>query len=347
MRANIFNRRHGGDSINPRAVRPVFASARVARIPVNPGDQLDHYRIDGVVARSDAATVFRATDLRTNRQVALKVPDAEMEADPAFFERFQREQEIGERLDHPGITKAITDDHRSQVYMVTEWFEGKPLRQILTETRKLPQGRVIRIALGICIALGYIHNHGIVHRDLKPENVMVDGEDHIKLIDFAVAAKTGARRITFTKLSQVIGTSQYISPEEQRGTRGDGRSDIYAVGVMLYEMLTGQTPFQGTEPSDRLLNHPVPPCELDPAISAQLQEVIYRALEREPKNRYATAHEFALDLEHLDQVGVAERPELRDWKKRRPSSASRVLFYVAIALVPIVIFLLLLYFARR
>ena len=110
---------------------------------------------------------------------------------------------------------------------------------------------------------------------------MVGAEDHIKLIDFGVAAKTGARRITFTKLSQVIGASEYVSPEELKGKREDARSDIYALGVILYEMLTGKMPFQGLEPYDRILNHPVPPQEIDPAISPQLQEVIYRALERD------------------------------------------------------------------
>ena len=167
----------------------------------------------------------------------------------------------------------------------------------------------MRIALRICDALDYIHRNGVVHRDLKPENIMVDADDHIKLIDFGIAGNDGSRRLTFAKLSQVMGTPDYISPEQVKGKRGDGRSDIYALGVMLYEMLTGKVPFSGPNPfaimNDRLLNNPVPPREIDPAISPQLQEIIYRALERDPKNRYANAHEFAWDLEHLDQVGVA------------------------------------------
>jgi serine/threonine-protein kinase len=319
----------------------------MTRTSINPGDQLDHYRIDSVVSRSDAATVFRARDLRTNRHVALKVPPAEMETDPAFFDRFQREQEIGEHLDHPGLLKVLGDHDRSQIYMVTEWFEGKPLRQILSETRKLPQERAVRIAVRICDALGYIHNHGIVHRDLKPENIMLDTEDHIKLLDFGIAAKTGARRITFTKLSQFVGSSEYVSPEELKGTHVDARSDIYALGVILYEMLTGQTPFQGAEPAERLLRHPIPPREIDPGISPQLQEVIYRALEREPRNRCTNAQEFARDLKHLDQVGVADRSELRDWKRQRKSRTNNIVLYIAIAVIPLVIFGLLLYFARR
>jgi serine/threonine-protein kinase len=180
---------------------------------------------------------------------------------------------------------------------------------------------------------------------------MVDDTDRIKLIDFGIAGQSGARRLTFAKLSQVMGTPEYISPEQVRGKRGDARSDVYALGVMLYEMLTGKAPFQGPNPfavmNDRLLNNPIPPREIDPTISPELQEVIYRALEREPKNRYASARELAFDLEHLDQVGVAERPELHNWRTRRTPWLRRILFYVAMALIPVVIFGLLLYFARR
>ncbi|PYU90873.1 MAG: hypothetical protein DMG25_16190 [Acidobacteria bacterium] len=319
--------------------------------PLHPGDQLDHYRIEGVAARSGMASIFRATDVRTGRPVAIKVPHPEMESDPVFFERFHREEEIGKAMDHPGVMKVIAEDGRSQVYMVMEWVEGRLLRQVLNEQRKLPPERAVRIALRILDTLEYLHSHGIVHRDLKPENVMVDAEDRIKLIDFGIAAKTGARRLTFAKLSQTLGTPDYISPEQVKGKRGDARSDLYAVGVMLYEMLTGKAPFTGPNAfvimNDRLLNSPVPPREIDPAISPQLQEIIYRALERDPSKRYASAREFAWDLEHQDQVGAAERPELRDWKWRRRPWPRRILFYLALALIPVIIFALLLYVARR
>ena len=319
--------------------------------PLHPGDQLDHYRIEGVAARSGMASIFRATDVRTGRPVAIKVPHPEMESDPVFFERFHREEEIGKAMDHPGVMKVIAEDGRSQVYMVMEWVEGWLLRQVLNEQRKLPPGRAVGIALRILEALEYLHSHGVVHRDLKPENIMIDSEDRIKLIDFGIAAKTGARRLTFAKLSQTLGTPDYISPEQVKGKRGDARSDLYAVGVILYEMLTGRAPFTGPNAfvimNDRLLNNPVPPREIDPAISSQLQEIIYRALERDPSKRYASAREFAWDLEHQDQVGVAERPELRDWKRRRTPWPRRILFYAMLALIPVIIFALLLYVARH
>jgi eukaryotic-like serine/threonine-protein kinase len=295
------------------------------------------------------ASIFRGTDLQNGRTVAIKVPHPEMESDPVLFDRFHREQDIGKALDHPGVMKVYDSEDRSQLYMVMEWVDGKLLRQILGPQRKLPPERAVKIAIGIAEAL--FHSHGVVHRDLKPENIMVDEDDRIKLIDFGIAGQEGARRLTFAKLSQVMGTPEYISPEQVKGKRGDGRSDVFALGVMLYEMLTGQAAFQGSNPfaimNDRLLNSPTPPREIDPSISPQLQEIIYRAIERDPKNRYASATEFAHDLQHPEEVGVEDRPEMRDWKKRRTPWVRKILFYIMLAMIPVVIFGLLLAFARH
>ena len=315
------------------------------------GDQLDHYRIEALVARSGMATIFRATDLNNGRAVAIKIPHPEVECEPALFDRFRREEEIGKLMDHPGVMKVYSDDDRSRVYMVMEWVDGRLLRKILSEQPKLPPERAIGITLRILDALDYIHTRGVVHRDMKPENVMVDEHDNIKLIDFGIASSVGSRRLTFAKFTPTMGTPDYISPEQVKGQRGDARSDLYALGVMFYEMLTGKVPFSGTNPilimNDRLMNNPVPPREVDPTVTPQLQEIIYRALERDPKNRYASARDFARDLEHPELVGVTDRPEFRNWKDRRTPWAKKALLYALLALIPIVIFGLLLYVARH
>jgi serine/threonine protein kinase len=318
---------------------------------LHPGDVLDHFELLDIVATSGMATVFRAVDKDSGVQVAIKVPHPEMESDPVMYDRFRREEEIGTRIEHPGVMKVLANPDRSQVYMVMEWLDGRLLRQILNEAGRLPVDRAVRLTLGICSALEHVHTHGVVHRDLKPENIMVDVNDDIHLIDFGIAASAGARRLTFAHFSQSMGTPDYISPEQVRGKRGDARSDVYALGVMLYEMLTGSVPFTGPNPfavmNDRLLNQPRPPSQLESSITPQLQEILYRALEREPKNRYANAREMARDLAHQDEVGIAPRPDAEQWKTRQSPERRRLLMIGALVLIPIVIFGLLLFVANR
>jgi serine/threonine-protein kinase len=273
-----------------------------------------------------------------------------MEADPILSDRFQREAAIGERLDHPNVMRVFHEKDRSRVYMVMEWCDGRLLRRILDEGR-IPQDRAIRIAIGILKALDYIHANGVVHRDLKPENIMVDDNDNIKLIDFGIASDSASRRLTYANFTATLGTPDYISPEQVKGKRGDARSDLYSMGVILYEMLTGKLPFSGPSPlaamNDRLLNHPVPPRVADPSVSPQLQEILYRALERDPKNRYASAREFLSDLEHPEQVGVEDRPELLNWQKRKSQLFRKIVYYGTLAMIPVVILLVMVLIAHH
>ncbi|HEY0758305.1 MAG TPA: serine/threonine-protein kinase [Acidisarcina sp.] len=341
--------------------------------PLAPGETLDHYRLDSLVARSGMATIYRATDLNGTESVAaarqpvegavaaatsagspwvaIKVPHMEVESDPALFERFKREELIGVTMDHPGVVKVLKNEGRSRVYMVMEWVDGTLLRDMLKSGQRIDPERAVRITINICDALEYIHTHGVVHRDLKPENIMVDANDGIKLIDFGIAANAGSRRLTFAAFSPAMGTPDYIAPEQVRGKRGDARTDIYATGVMLYEMLTGKVPFEGPNPlavmNDRLLNDPTAPREIDPSISPQLQEIVFRALEREPTNRYHTAREMGYDLRHQDQVGVTVRAVTPKGQKRRTVMRGRIIVYCCIALIPFLVFALLLFTAKH
>lgn len=318
--------------------------------PLEPGAQIDSYRIEREVARSGMATIYRAVDTRDSRAVALKIPHPDMEADPILNDRFQREAAIGEKLKHPGVMRVFGGEPHSRVYMAMEWCEGRLLRHVLEDGR-MAQDRALHIATEVLDALQYIHENGVVHRDLKPENIMVDAQDRIKLIDFGIAGDAAARRLTYANLTAALGSPNYISPEQAKGKRGDARSDIFAMGAILYEMLTGAVPFRGKTPveiiNDRLLNYPVPPRVANAEISPQLQEVLYRALERDPRNRYASAREFAHDLQHLDEVGVEDRPEIRDWKKRKSYLPRKLALYSALVLVPVAILLLMILLSRR
>jgi serine/threonine-protein kinase len=317
---------------------------------LQPGERFEYFRIEAFVVRTCMTSIYRATDLRTGQLVAIKIPHPELECDPAFYSRFQRELAIGKKLKHPGVVHMIDSGEMDQLCIVMEWIDGLFLREILAREGKLPVERATRIAMGVCEALDYIHSQGVVHRDLKPENIMVGEGDAIKLIDFGIAAAEGLRRLTFSKFSNAMGTPDYISPEQIKRKRSDGRSDVYALGVILHEILTGQTPFDGPNPfavmNDRLVNDPPSAREINPEISVQMQEILYRAMERDPDDRYVGAREFAAALAHPENVEVVDRSAPKQGKPVRLPLMKRILSYIVFLMIPVVLLTLLLLVTR-
>jgi serine/threonine-protein kinase len=264
------------------------------------GDLLDHYRIESLVARGGMASVFRATDTKTGRPVAVKIPHTHKMDDRRAIDRFHREIEIGRKFDHPGLVKVLRNDGTGHCYAVMEWADGRLLRAIIDEREKPPIERVIRITLAICDALEYIHGRGVVHGDLKPDNVMVDAEDNIKLLDLGIARESKVSLWSRVRARGATGTPDYASPEQIKGKLGDARSDIYSLGIMLFEMLTGEVPFSGLDPVTamqmRLLADPPLACEINPHVSPGIEEIVNRALSRDRTRRYASARELASNL---------------------------------------------------
>ncbi len=282
---------------------------------LTPGDTLDQYRIEDVIARSGMATIFRARDLANGHPVALKVPHMSYASDLVFHERFKREEEIGQRLDHPAVIKVLRPREKSTLYLAMELVEGELLRERLRRERRLAVETAVELGIRIADALTYLHDHGVVHRDLKPENVMLTPDGGVKLMDFGIALDTTLRKMTWSGLSQTVGTPDYMAPEQIKGKRGDARTDIYSLGVILYEMLTGQVPFGADNVyaamRSKLQDDPVPPRRLRPEIPAAVEEVVLHALEREPSDRWDSALELREALAHPQSVVLTGRAERR------------------------------------
>jgi serine/threonine-protein kinase len=294
------------------------AAAPAATVAAGNGDLAPGMLVDGrfeltdLVARSNMASIFKANDRKTGECVALKVPLMALESDVAGFERFNREEEIGARLNHPAILKVVkVDEPKSRPYLVMEFLDGKTLADVLAKQKPFPESEAVAYASGICEALDYLHANGIVHRDLKPQNVMLCRDGSLRLFDFGIARVEQARRLTFVGLTPTLGTPDYISPEQVKGKRGDHRSDIYSLGAMLYEMVTGTTPFEGESPyvimNARVTGDPPAPRTVKSEVSPAVEEIILHALERDPKLRYSTAGEMKKDLENLGGVTITDR----------------------------------------
>ncbi|WP_019631606.1 Stk1 family PASTA domain-containing Ser/Thr kinase [Actinomadura atramentaria] len=266
------------------------------------------YELDTVIGRGGMAEVYRARDLRLDRVVAIKTLRSDLARDPTFQERFRREAQSAASLNHPSVI-AVYDTGEDMIgdnsipYIVMEYVDGSTLRDLLRENRALRPEKALEITDGILRALDYSHRAGIVHRDIKPANVMLTRQHEVKVMDFGIARAMADSASTMTQTAQVIGTAQYLSPEQARGERVDTRSDIYSTGCVLYELLTGRPPFTGDSPVAIAYQHvreePVPPSQIDPNIPQWADAIVLKAMAKDADHRYQTATEFRQEIQRV------------------------------------------------
>ena len=306
------------------------------------GDRLDHFEIAELLGEGAYAETYRATDTETGDTVVLKSPNPQLFADPSLFNRYRREAEVVRRLDHPGVQRSLDSGrNRTEPYLVLEYVDGEPLRRRLRRGEgPLPIDRAVDWGRQLAGTLAYLHGQGIVHRDLKPENVLVTSDGRLKIGDFGTAQLAGARRLTWKHLSESLGTPDYMSPEQVQGQRGDARSDVYAWGVMMYEMLTGQVPFKGDNSLAVMAGHlqatPRRPRDLRPETPPSLEAVVLHAMRRFPEDRYQSAEDLLADLDRLDTLDPSEydlSPEKPIGGMAAAESVQRLWAYVAMIAV--------------
>ncbi len=271
----------------------------------------DRFEITDVIAKSGMASLFKANDRQTGKAVALKIPYLQIESDPAGFDRFRREEEIGIKLNHPHILKILPVEKKSRPYFAMEYLEGQTLSELLRSVRPLPEPDAAKIASHICTALSYMHENGVVHRDLKPANIMLCNDGTIRIMDFGIARSENSRRLTFVGFTPTMGTPDYMAPEQVKGSRGDERTDIYSLGTILYEMATGEPPFGGDSPyvimNARVTGDPQAPRKINSKLTPVLEEIILHAMERDPKRRYQTALGMRAELDNYEAVEMTSR----------------------------------------
>jgi eukaryotic-like serine/threonine-protein kinase len=281
----------------------------------------DRYELDGVVGRGGMAEVYRARDLRLDRIVAIKTLRADLARDQTFQARFRREAQSAASLNNPSIVAVYDtgEDPSSGVpFIVMEFVDGRTVRDLLIEGHRLLPERTLEITSGVLRALEYSHQAGIVHRDIKPGNVMVTRNGDIKVMDFGIARAMSDNQATMTQTAQVIGTAQYLSPEQARGERVDARSDLYSTGCLMYELLTGRPPFTGDSPVAIAYQHvrenPIPPSRLDPSLPPWADSIVLKAMAKSPNDRYQSAAEMQADIQRAAsgmQVAAAMQPPTR------------------------------------
>jgi serine/threonine protein kinase len=302
---------------------------------LQPGDILDdRFVITEVISRSGMAMIFKAQDhLDGNIDVAIKVPRLEFAGEAGFLERFNREEEIGLTLNHPLVVKFIpVATRKSRPYLVMEYLRGCTLAHLMEAISPLPEKDALKITSLLCEALQYLHEHGVIHRDLKPHNVMVGCDGTLRLLDFGLANAKSWRRATSAPSEPMMGTPDYMAPEQVKGERGDARTDLYGLGAVLYEMLTGSTPFDADNSlcamNARVLGDPEPLRKLNPAISPAVEEIVLHAMEREPSKRHASARVLRAELDNPAGVRISGRGERAE--KAAPFPAKIRRYWIAV-----------------
>ena len=294
----------------------------------------DRYELGETLGRGGMAEVFEGQDQRLNRRVAVKVLRPDLARDPAFQSRFRREAQSAASLNDPNIV-AVYDtgedmldgagQHAMVPYIVMEYVDGHTLRELMSSGRRLLPERSLEIMSSVLSALDYSHAHGIIHRDIKPGNVMLTRTGDVKVMDFGIARAVADAQATMTQGNAVMGTAQYLSPEQARGEVVDARSDLYSAGCLLYELLTGRPPFQGESAVSVAYQHvsetPVPPSQIDPAVPPELDGLVLKSLAKNPGDRYQTANEFKADVERA-LAGLPVTGTIPTLRATVPASAS-------------------------
>ena len=291
------------------------------------GQIIGHYEVVRPLGSGGMSHVFLARDRQENRDVVLKLPNDDLLGDPTSYEHFRREIKIGQMLTHPNIQKlyALFEEHHVP-FLVLEYIPGRTLRKEMRDEsrqgRPLSPDETVTFGLQIARALAYAHEHHVVHRDLKPENILVTPEGQAKVMDFGIAFVEGARRVTWGKLSSQAGTPDYMAPEQIQGVRGDVRTDIYALGMILYECLAGRLPYDGDNALAIMNQHvnvnPPPLRRFRKDIAPELEEVILKAVRRRPEDRWPTMQAFADALEAREPGSAAT---LRGERERAEADA--------------------------
>jgi serine/threonine protein kinase len=273
------------------------------------GDQFDHYQIQEHIAQGGMSDIYRAFDLMNRREVVIKVPDQSMLGDPAQFERFQRELDVMKTLDHPSILKGLGSGKFNRIpYLVTQFVDGQSLRTLIEASAPFESERVLNLIRKIADGMAYCHKNNVIHRDLKPENILITRSDQPVIMDFGLALTKGSHRVTYSNLSATMGTPDYMAPEQIEGQRGDQRTDIYALGIIMYEMLAGKVPFTGDNNMAVMAQHLQGTAlrldKVNSSISPQIAAIVSTCLARDPNDRFADMDALINALDHPDSVDV-------------------------------------------